>query len=473
MDIDIIVFDGFDELDAIAPFEVLRNAEAQGADLHATLVGLHGAGEITAAHGSRLIVERGVSERADMVIVPGGGWNSRAPQGARAEAERGDLPALLRREHARGATIAAVCTGGMVLAAAGITRGRRATTHHLALDELRRSGADVVEARVVDDGDVLTAGGVTLGHRPRAVDRRARSPARTSPTPWRRRSSTSARWRCCGRRLPRMSTAIVTGASAGIGTVFARRLAERGSDLVLVARRQERIEGLAEELAAAHGVRAEPLVADLGDPAGVARVAERAAADDVGTLVNNAGINGYAPFAEVDPDIVAKVIAVNVTALALLSRAALPGMLERGEGTIVNVASILAFAASLPPDPLPLRATYAATKGFVLTFTRTLAAEVADTPVRVQVRVPRLHEDGVPHDERRRPGRRDGARRPARGRDAPRARRAGLPRRPRRGRGRLRARPRRRRRRWTGSSRPSRACAAGTSRRWPTATARA
>jgi len=185
-----------------------------------------------------------------------------------------------------------------------------------------------------------------------------------------------------------MSTAIVTGASAGIGTVFARRLAERGSDLVLVARRQERIEGLAEELAATHGVGAEPLVADLGDPAGVARVAERAAADDVGTLVNNAGINGYAPFAEVDPDIIAKVIAVNVTALALLSRAALPGMLERGEGTIVNVASILAFASSLPPDPLPLRATYAATKGFVLTFTRTLAAEVADTPVRVQVVCP-------------------------------------------------------------------------------------
>jgi uncharacterized protein len=185
-----------------------------------------------------------------------------------------------------------------------------------------------------------------------------------------------------------MSTAIVTGASAGIGTVFARRLAERGSDLVLVARRRERIEALAEELRGAHGVRAEALVADLGDSADVARVSERAAADDVSMLVNNAGINGYAPFADVEPDILGKVIAVNVTAPALLSRAALPGMLERGEGTIVNVASILAFAASLPPDPLPLRATYAATKGFVLTFTRTLAAEVADTPVRVQVVCP-------------------------------------------------------------------------------------
>ncbi len=163
MDIDIIVFDGFDELDAIAPLEVLRNAEALGADLHPAVVGLHGAGEITGAHGTRLVVERGVSETADMLVVPGGGWNSGSPRGARAEVARGDLPALLTREHARGSVIAAVCTGGMVLAAAGITRGRPATTHRLALDELRESGADVVEARVVDDGDVLTAGGVTSG----------------------------------------------------------------------------------------------------------------------------------------------------------------------------------------------------------------------------------------------------------------------------------------------------------------------
>jgi short-subunit dehydrogenase len=185
-----------------------------------------------------------------------------------------------------------------------------------------------------------------------------------------------------------MGTAIVTGASAGIGVVYARRLAERGHDLVLVARRRDRIEALAEELRAAHGIAAEALVADLGEPAGVGRVAERAAADDVEILVNNAGINGYASFAAVEPDIAAKVIAVNVTALMLLTRAALPGMLARGEGAIVNVASILAFAASLPPDPLPVRATYAATKGFVVTFTRTLAAEVADTPVRIQVVCP-------------------------------------------------------------------------------------
>ncbi len=183
-------------------------------------------------------------------------------------------------------------------------------------------------------------------------------------------------------------TAIVTGASAGMGVEFARRLAARGSSLVLVARREERIHALAEELRAAHSVEVQPLTADLGDPDDLARVVERAAEEDVSMLVNNAGINGYGPFADIDPEIVARVIALNVTAPALLTRAAFPGMLQRGEGTIVNVASILSFAGSLPPEPLPHRVTYAATKSFLVTFTRTLAAEVADTPVRIQVVCP-------------------------------------------------------------------------------------
>src|SRR5690349_5491980 len=105
-----------------------------------------------------------------------------------------------------------------------------------------------------------------------------------------------------------MGSAIVTGASAGIGAVYARRLAERGSDVVLVARRRERIEALAEELRDAHGVTAEPLVADLGDPADLARVAERVAAPDVSMLVNNAGINGYDRFVDIPPDMVERVI---------------------------------------------------------------------------------------------------------------------------------------------------------------------
>jgi transcriptional regulator GlxA family with amidase domain len=163
MDIDVILFDGFDELDAIAPYEVLRNAEQAGADLHASLVGAQGAGVVTAAHGTVLGVERAPSESAGMLLVPGGGWNDGSPRGARAEVRRGELPALLARAHNGGSAIAAVCTGAMIVAAAGLTDGRPATTHHLAIDDLRASGARAVDARVVDDGDLLTAGGVTSG----------------------------------------------------------------------------------------------------------------------------------------------------------------------------------------------------------------------------------------------------------------------------------------------------------------------
>jgi transcriptional regulator GlxA family with amidase domain len=163
MRVDIVVFDGFDELDALGPLEVLRTGRPMGADVSAWLVSLDGAEEVTGSHGVRLRVDGPADEAADLVIVPGGGWNDRAPEGAWAQARRGALPELLGRRHAAGATVAGVCTGGMMLAAAGLTRGRPATTHHTALAELEASGATPVTARVVDDGDVLTAGGVTSG----------------------------------------------------------------------------------------------------------------------------------------------------------------------------------------------------------------------------------------------------------------------------------------------------------------------
>jgi transcriptional regulator GlxA family with amidase domain len=162
MRIDIILFDGFDELDAVAPFEVLRTAEELGGDLHAELVGAHGAATITASHGARLLVERGPSEEADLLLVPGGGWFTGA--GARDEIERGDLPALLARAHERGTAVGSVCTGAMLLAAAGLVEGRPATTHHAAIGDLRAAGARIADgARVVDAGDLITAGGVTSG----------------------------------------------------------------------------------------------------------------------------------------------------------------------------------------------------------------------------------------------------------------------------------------------------------------------
>lgn len=185
-------------------------------------------------------------------------------------------------------------------------------------------------------------------------------------------------------------TAVVTGASSGIGAEYAAQLARRGWDLVLVARRTERLDALATRLREDTGADVETMVADLARPSDLAGVAERVTAGDVGLLVNNAGINGYGPFADVAPELLAKVLDVNVVAPTVLTRAAVPPMLERGRGAIVNVASLLAFAGALPPGPLPHRAVYGGTKGYMVTFTRTLAAELADTPVRVQVVCPGL-----------------------------------------------------------------------------------
>jgi transcriptional regulator GlxA family with amidase domain len=161
----VVVFDGFDELDAIGPLEVLRNAAAMGdAELSVDLVTLDGAAAVTGSHGLRVRPDGRLDpDRTDLLVVPGGGWNDRAPRGARAEAERGELPAAIAAAHRAGAVVATVCTGAMLATAAGLTRGRPAVTHHDAIEELRTSGAEVVEARVVDDGDLVTAGGVTSG----------------------------------------------------------------------------------------------------------------------------------------------------------------------------------------------------------------------------------------------------------------------------------------------------------------------
>lgn len=165
MKVQIVLYPGYDEIDAIAPYEVLRNAAEAGADVQTELVTLDGAEEITATHDLRVRaggrLDLGV--RPDLLLVPGGSYVSRAPQGAWAEAQRGELPVAIAAFHQAGTTIAAVCTGTMLLAAGGLTRGRPATTHHHALHDLRESGAEIVSARVVDDGDIITAGGITSG----------------------------------------------------------------------------------------------------------------------------------------------------------------------------------------------------------------------------------------------------------------------------------------------------------------------
>jgi short-subunit dehydrogenase len=185
-----------------------------------------------------------------------------------------------------------------------------------------------------------------------------------------------------------VGTALVTGASAGIGADYARRLAADGHDLVIVARRADRLEKVRRELRSAYDVSVEPLVADLAHADDLSKVVSRAASDDIALLINNAGISGYALLHEAEPAVLNAVLQLNVVAPTLLTRAALPGMLRRDSGAVINVASLLAFAGALPPGPLPERATYAGSKSYLVTFTRTLAGEVDGTGVRVQVVCP-------------------------------------------------------------------------------------
>lgn len=161
---EIVLFDGFDELDAIGPYEVLENAAGAGASIETRLVTLEGEadenGLVTASHGLRVEPE-GTLGRPDLLVVPGGGWT--IDGGVRAAVEDGALPDAVDACFTDGATVASVCTGAMVLAEAGLLEGRPAATHRVAVDDLAATDANVVDERVVDDGDVLTAGGVTSG----------------------------------------------------------------------------------------------------------------------------------------------------------------------------------------------------------------------------------------------------------------------------------------------------------------------
>lgn len=183
--------------------------------------------------------------------------------------------------------------------------------------------------------------------------------------------------------------ALVTGASAGIGQSFAEHLARDGHDLIVVARRKERLDALAERLRKEHDAKVEVLVADLATPEGVNAVAARAAAAPLDLLINNAGFGGYRPFVEIDPRVADDLISVHVRAVVQVTRAALPAMIKREGGGIVNVASLLALSGSAPSGNfLPFRAVYAGAKAFLLTFTQVLAGELAATKVRVQVCLP-------------------------------------------------------------------------------------
>lgn len=183
-------------------------------------------------------------------------------------------------------------------------------------------------------------------------------------------------------------TALITGAASGLGASYARRLAERGYDLVLVARRRDRLESLARELRSANGARSEVLTADLVEPEGFAGVQARAGRGDLTLLINNAGFAGYRPFVDLDPEVADDLLRLHVRVPTLLSRATLPHMLRRHSGAIINVASLLSLSGTIPANPMPYRAVYAGAKSYLLTFTQTLAGELKDSGVRLQVLLP-------------------------------------------------------------------------------------
>ncbi len=160
-DIQILLYDGFDELDAIGPYEVFASA-SEAADLSVSLVTIDPCERVTASHDLRVEPDGTLGE-PDLLVVPGGGWNNRSGPGAWTAAEQGEIPDAITRLHGAGTTVASVCTGGMLLARAGVLDGRPAVTHHGAIQDLREYDVEVRNQRVVDDGDIVTAGGVTSG----------------------------------------------------------------------------------------------------------------------------------------------------------------------------------------------------------------------------------------------------------------------------------------------------------------------
>jgi short-subunit dehydrogenase len=186
-----------------------------------------------------------------------------------------------------------------------------------------------------------------------------------------------------GKGKSALGVAVVTGASAGLGKVYADRLAKRGYDLILIARRQERLEALSQELQQKYGIQAEVLVADLGNEADLKRVGKAIAADErITMLVNNAGTSVLKPSIDIPVELVENQMDVNAKSVTHLSLAVLPNFVKRNSGTLINIGSVLSFFA------LPISTSSSATKAHVMLFTIGLHDELANTGVRVQLVLP-------------------------------------------------------------------------------------
>jgi uncharacterized protein len=201
-----------------------------------------------------------------------------------------------------------------------------------------------------------------------------------------------------------LGTALVTGASSGIGAVYADRLAKRGYDLILVARNGERLKTLAARLTSETGRSVKPIGADLEDKASLAKV-EAVLRDDpsITLLVNNAGTASLAPLLNADVDQMEALITLNVTALTRLTYAAAPAFVARGGGTIINIGSVVGVV------PERLNGVYGASKAYVLALTQSLQHELAEKGVRVQAVLPAatatdIWEKGGLHHSKLTPG---------------------------------------------------------------------
>ncbi|WP_034158988.1 SDR family NAD(P)-dependent oxidoreductase [Sphingomonas sp. ERG5] len=178
-------------------------------------------------------------------------------------------------------------------------------------------------------------------------------------------------------------TAVVTGASTGIGAIYADRLARRGYDLIVVARSRDRLDTLAARITSETGRSVEVIAADLGDKAGLARVEDLLRTDaSITLLVNNAGVGAAATLLDADIDKMEEMITLNVTALTRLTYAVAPGLVARGGGTIVNIASIVAIGPEI------LNGVYGGSKAFVLALSQSLHHELGDKGIRVQAVLP-------------------------------------------------------------------------------------
>jgi uncharacterized protein len=179
--------------------------------------------------------------------------------------------------------------------------------------------------------------------------------------------------------------ALVTGATSGIGQAFADRLAADGYDLVIVGRRKERLEAFAKSHPDV-GVRV--IAADLSSSEGVEEVAGICATEPLTMLVNNAGVAHYMPLDELPAERARELVNVKVLAPTMLTRAAVAGMRQRGEGTIINVAGMIAFSGPAPHSQMPRRVVYAGTLAYLVAMSQTLSAELEGTGVSVQVVCP-------------------------------------------------------------------------------------